>query len=143
MMREIKFRGRNIITGEWVYGAYIFFKSQNEHIITHFESDSGVRDGHLFIKGFYPVAEVVNPETVGQFTGLYDNDGDDIYEGDILKRSFLPNFKVVFSKSLSAFLGVNIKGCNTTLLSDYTGSCYGIKIAGNVYENPELLEVIK
>ena len=68
-MREIKFRGKRVGNGEWVYGSYIYaFDMVHEHCI---------RCGTTY---------AVMPETVGQYTGLKDKNGKKIYEGDRLKR---------------------------------------------------------
>jgi hypothetical protein len=63
-MREIEFRGKRIDTGEWVYGAFIPF-SEEPKIQTHVD------------------AVEIDPNTVGQYTGLKDRNGVKIFEGDI------------------------------------------------------------
>ena len=66
MNREIKFRAKCKDNDEWVYGSYI--QSYNEQ-------DWIVQDGDFF---------AVDSDTVGQFTGFYDKNGKEIYEGDII-----------------------------------------------------------
>lgn len=70
-MREIKFRGKRIDNGEWVYGNYTkkYLSSTWIHCISDFNNY---------------VMDAVKPETVGQSTGLYDKNGREIYEGDIV-----------------------------------------------------------
>lgn len=65
-MREIKFRGKRVENGEWVYGGVAFYNGDKPHIIS----------------GLYPIE--ICEESLGQFTGLKDRNGNKVYEGDIV-----------------------------------------------------------
>lgn len=136
-MREIKFRGKDC-SGKWRYGAYIPTE------FTQWQEPS-IFDGHHRAE--------VDGETLGQFTGLFDSEGIAIYEGDIVKTKMFgkddgnghnwndyDTFSVVFKDC--AFKLSNSRReffLATTRIDDL--KYRELKVIGNMFENPELLEV--
>lgn len=92
MNREIKFRGKRLDNGEWMYGDLL-------HLVDgmYISNDHGSNMARVY------------PGTVGQYTGLKDKNGKEIYEGDILRCS-ISTFAVEWSENLGAFTLRPIKG---------------------------------
>ena len=129
-MRTIKFRGKTK-QGEWVIGYYVGKSSLDEVAILpppNVNYDIGyINDSECY----YCIAD-----TLGQFTGLYDCDGKEIYEGDILDFNGL-TVEVRFVRGAFAFL------VNGYLDDELYGDCRTdlfAKVIGNVYENPDILK---
>lgn len=161
-MRTIKFRGRRIDNNEWVYGYLYSLQLPNGEACMILTQDNNHLDNSL--KPKYHLAFtlwvdlfIVNPVTVGQFTSLYDKNGKEIYEGDILRypaedkfdeENFV-SFEVFWHDNDCAdnhvgwqmdrhhFHG-NICGARelSRFLPKYTNK---MVVIGNIHDNPELL----
>ena len=125
MKREIKFRGLNI-SGEWCVG--------NLSIVNTDLNGQVERGVYISNSIGTPFAYSVRPETVGQFTGLYDKNGKEIYEGDILKAVSKGKEYVgeVYYDEAQWF------GATDYLYYAVTNS--NAEVIGNIYENPYLLK---
>ena len=131
-MRKIKFRGKRIDTGEWIYGWLVG------------ASDS-LGEKRYITKGPVYQATEVDPETVGQFTeyGLYSGD---IYEGDLIKvteEDSSDEYVTAITYEQGAFVvDVNGEDFDITALGwaidiwDNNGDEW--EVIGNKWDNPEL-----
>lgn len=133
-MREILFRGKRKDNGEWVFGMPWIFKDHACVCPWH--------EGMCkYDTGFYPVH--VDPETVGQFTGLSDKNGKKIFEGDIVTfRTSTSTFKPLYVRwhyETARFL-VTTADCIRSYPMD---EVWQYEIIGNIHDHPELLEVSK
>lgn len=140
-MREILFRGRCPDDGAWKFGAYGNHTSLDAMII---DRPYLTADNDLAALGFW----TVDPNTVGQYTGLTDRNGVKVFEGDILifiepdaqELDDNERFVVRWYEDASGFLleifyegkSNNWDEIDKTHLSNF-------EVIGNIYDNPELL----
>ena len=125
-MREIKFRGYNRKNNQWLYGFYL--QNRGAHFVCPDEFATG--------KSWDDYE--VDPETVGQFTGLTDDDGADMYEGDIIRvtsRWFDRDCYIGVFNAQFAIFTVD----KNSLLGYFRGKAPHRKVIGNIHDNPELI----
>lgn len=152
MKREIKFRGKDIETGKWMYGFYVRLEDTfrkpidgkeriSHRIYTGFADSCASQDGYDFSGDWYEV----DRNTVGQFTGMHDKNGVEIYEGDIVHTEFDTPFGLAkytgdifynngFDLNIHKVEGEENEGEGVLMLGTDTS---GLVVVGNIYENKE------
>lgn len=130
MNRTIKFRGKSIYGDGWLLGSLIKIEEDRYAVISPLNN---IEIGKSI--GMYEVY----PETVGQFTGLFDKDGKEIYEGDIL---FMAE-----DEGVRIYNKVGVKDGCFGYIGEYSGELlpfcnYNVteEVVGNIYDNPDLIK---
>ena len=144
-MREILFRGKRLDNGEWVEGWY-----QPETTIKHWNGSQetvGVTIAYKVEEGFLEDT-LVDPPTVGQYTGLTDKNGKRIFEGDIVAQNWYDydeprddSFgKVVFCEYDCSFSVMDVNKDGFMPLGRCGSYHWEVEVIGNIHDNPELLK---
>ena len=127
-MRTIKFRGQKTTNGGWVYGSLVY--SNEIQAAIYFQTGRGLVKSMEWV--------YVNPETVGQFTGLYDKNEKEIYEGDILKVQGLgEKIEVRFVRGVFAFLWNGDLDDEAPINAP---TQEWAEVVGNIHDNPKLIK---
>ena len=130
-MRTIKFRGKSIDGKEWLYGDLVSSADKKRFAILVNNKESYDECG-------------VAPETIGQFTGLYDYNGNKIYEGDIVEWEKDGLMYVV--RFWRGMFFASVQECNEGILGGFPLHALTeyedrrCEIVGNIYDNPKLLK---
>lgn len=127
-MREILFRGKRKDNGEWETGSLLVERMNT--------SDQQVMIADKMTG--YPT--LVLPETVGQYTGLSDKNGVKIFEGDVVKP--IAAWYAVEFENGGYGLRLFGKGELIPIMGRGNFNANEVEVIGNVFDNPELLEVI-
>lgn len=139
MSREIKFRGKRVKMDDplerWIEGSCVEYTNIRDEKVVRIMSKSGYQNE-------------VYPETVGQFTGLYDKNGKEIYEGDILRSVKFHDIVgyIMYDKKEGAFMFIKIDELMKTELetrchiTERWLNEFPKEVIGNIYDNKKLLE---
>lgn len=146
-MRDILFRGKRKDNGEWTEGCYAKVADwlDERYVDLIFESEA-MQFPHSEIAG----CNEVESETVGQYTGLIDKNGKQIFEGDVVRTKY-GRLCIVVWFSTRAYSGWDL-----TVVNHYDNVRYtkpptdhdmwdsnNLEVIGNIHDNPEYLEVNK
>lgn len=123
-MREILFRGKRVDNGEWVEGCGII---ATENWVSIFTVIDDIDENSSEVNEI----EVI-PETVGQFTGLTDNNGRKIFEGDIVDYI---SSDVIGNPKTGTIIVEDMTDYDTMIYLNHSDE---LQIIGNIHDNPEL-----
>ena len=130
-MREILFRGKNADNGKWIEGQYIRDVSREGTSLSKFAHKIQPLREQAY-------AHPADPETICQYTGLTDKNGEKIWENDIVVISCEEDefFIIKWDAETARFILES-----ETLVMDFDNYySYEMDIVGNIFDNPDLLK---
>ena len=132
-MREILFRGKRTINGDWVYGDFVRGNERKSLRDSIFVYDSETQSFNDY---------EINPSTLGQYTGLTDKNGKRIFEGDVAKvlQGKDKDIAYVGFENGAFMLYPKTGNIYERTLWSYWYNDWDVEVVGNITDNPELLE---
>ena len=132
-MRTIKFRGKRPDTMEWTVGSLVECFNGKTGIVsmTKYSEENGIE----------AIIDEVFPDTIGQYTGLKDKNGEEIYEGDILSDGRL--FHIKWDSRGASWTGEMNNDPEQQLDLCFLITRKQTHVIGNIYDNPELLKGVE
>lgn len=146
-MRDIIFRGKKAGANIWLYGQYYsYYKKRKKK-----QGNEVVQEEKEEVPCIYeneePSGTEIAPETLGQFTGLYDKEGFPIYEGDIVRVADKDDYvrTVEYKNGGFGFLSWDKNhwypfGFHWEIVIDSKSRCIDIEVIGNIHDNPEIMK---
>lgn len=133
-MRDFKFRGKMKVRDKWIYGD-----------IAHVQGEPCIQTD-VSEKNKHTIGWNVIPESIGQFTGLRDKNGKEIYEGDIIcsydsqNNTILHEVYYLESEARFATKLIGYENLNEGSLTQKWINELDFEVIGNIFDNPELLK---
>lgn len=128
------YRGKRIDNGGWRFGSLLKVEVKGVSVWLIYGSEFEIISGEVYTKAYGHV----DPETVGEYTGLTDKNGKMIFEGDILRYEYGGVCSVEYGR-FNCTCCNGVYGWGVTRGGDIR-DCENHEIIGNIHDNPELVK---
>lgn len=138
MENRFLYRGKRSDNGEWIIGSLLVDKQQD------IETGEQIEIIGIYPSEYKDFAKKIDPSTICQCTGLKDKNGNLIWENDIVKDKNGNLYKAFWQDNYYQFSWICIKSNSLPVGAKwdfYSIRSFEIEVIGNVFDNPELLEV--